>query len=237
MGFLILLLLLLFIYFYSSYQNIFIKIYDSLELTKSLKVDNYNYFTNMSDLNLEIRKIKNKQEYLNNIHYNFYDLSFIEKLILKKAIYKAHNKLNKIKYPGFYNYKLQNIPWLIGCSKNKKYEFGFPHTRKNIIILNIDNIYDSTLYKTLIHERIHIYQKLFPNDIQEFLNHFNFKKVSKLTNKDRVNPDTDDYLYQRNNIIYQCKINDKDNTVKCTNNDSKYEHPYEFMAYKIVESI
>ena len=88
MGFLILLLLLLFIYFYSSYQNIFIKIYDSLELTKLLKVDNYNYFTNMSDLNLEIRKIKNKQEYLNNIHYNFYDLSFIEKLILKKQFIK-----------------------------------------------------------------------------------------------------------------------------------------------------
>lgn len=237
MGFLILLLFLLFIYFYNYHQNIFIKIYDSLELSKILKVDNYNYFTNMSDLNLEIRQIKNKQEYLNNIQYHFYDLSILEKFILKRAIYKAQNILNKIKYPGFYSYKIKNIPWLIGCSKNKKYEFGFPHTRKNIIILNINNIYDRNLYKTLIHERIHIYQKLFPNDIQQFLNHFNFKKISKLTKNDRVNPDTDDYLYQRNNIIYQCKINDKNNTIKCTNKDPKYEHPYEFMAYDIVESI
>lgn len=237
MGFLILLLFLLFIYFYNYHQNIFIKIYDSLELSKILKVDNYNYFTNMSDLNLEIRQIKNKQEYLNNIQYHFYDLSILEKFILKRAIYKAQNILNKIKYPGFYSYKIKNIPWLIGCSKNKKYEFGFPHTRKNIIILNIDNLYDNNLYKTLIHERIHIYQKLFPNDIQKFLNYFNFKKISKLTKNDRVNPDTDDYLYQRNNIIYQCKINDNNNTVKCTNKDPKYEHPYEFMAYKIVESI
>jgi hypothetical protein len=237
MGYLILLLLLLFFYYYYSHKNIIIKIYNSLELSKILKNDNYNYFTNMSDLNLEIRKIKNKDDYLNNISYNFYTLSFLEKIMLKNAIYKAQDILNTIKYPGFYSNKIKNIPWLIGFSKNKKYEFGFPHTRKNIIILNIDNIYDINLFKTLIHERIHIYQKLFPDDIQEFLNYFNFKKIGKLTDKDRVNPDTDEYLYQRNNIIYQCKINENSNIVKCTNKHPKYEHPYEFMAYKIVESI
>jgi hypothetical protein len=237
MGYLILLLLLLllFLYFY-YYQNIVIKFYNSSELSNVLKLDNFNYFTNMSDLNLNIRKINNKNDYLNNISYHFYTLSFLEKIMLKNAIYKAQNILNTINYPGFYSYKIKNIPWLIGCSKNKKYEFGFPHTRQKIIILNIDNIYNKDLYKTLIHERIHIYQKLFPNDIQEFLNYFNFKQIGKLTDKDRVNPDTDEYLYKRNNIIYQCKINENNN-VKCTNQHPKYEHPYEFMAYTIVELI
>ena len=45
-----------------------------------------------------------------------------------------------------------------------------------------------------------------------------------------------EYLYKRNNIIYQCKINENNN-VKCTNQHPKYEHPYEFMAYTIVELI
>ena len=129
MGYLILLLLLLllFLYFY-YYQNIVIKFYNSSELSNVLKLDNFNYFTNMSDLNLNIRKINNK---------NDYTLSFLEKIMLKNAIYKAQNILNTINYPGFYSYKIKNIPWLIGCSKNKKYEFGFPHTRQKIIILNM----------------------------------------------------------------------------------------------------
>ncbi len=232
MIFLIFLLILL-IFIINYYNKINIKFYSKSELSYILYNDIDNYYTTLNKKNLKIRNINNKKKYLDNIEENLYTCNHKEKNIIINAINKSNRLLKKIKYPGFNYNKIKNIPWLIGCSKNNNYEFGYPHTRNNIIILNYENIYDKYLYKTLIHERIHIYQKLFPNDINTFLNYFNFKKIKKQTELDRANPDTDDFLYEQNGIILECKIND--NNVKCTNNDTKYEHPFEYMAYEIAD--
>lgn len=223
------------ILFYIYYINVKIQFLSSIEINDALYIDNYNYFMNMSKKNLNIRNITNIDNYLNNIYKHFYNLSIYDKFILRYNIIKAHNILNNLKYHGFNGSKLKNIPWLIACSKGTEYEFGYPHTRNKYIILNKNNIYDEYLYKTLIHERIHIYQKLFPNDIKIYLSTHNFKKISLLTENDRVNPDIDNYLYTKNNIIYRCYIED-DNNINCTNNQYIYEHPYEFMAYTIANN-
>lgn len=231
----IILVIILLIILYYINNNVNVIFYSKSDISKILHKDNYNYFSNMNDINLKIRNINNISDYIDNIKYHFYNLNIIDKLILKYNINKAHNTINNINYPWFIGNKLKNIPWLIACSKNKEYEFGFPHTRQNIIILNTKNIYSSDLYKTLIHERIHIYQKLFPDDIEHFINEYNFKKISKLTNVDRVNPDVNEYKYSKDNIVYECII--ENNKVKCTNDNSIYEHPYEFMAYLIADNI
>jgi len=235
MKLIIIFIIIILLYFYYQYTNTIINFYSPSKINNILKNDNYSYFLNMNETNLELRNINNKNDFLKTIEYNFHNFSVIDKFILKFHIYKAHNIINKIMFPGFIGRKLKKIPWLIACSNSKKYEFGFPHTHNNIIILNIDNLYNKNLFKTLIHERIHIYQKLFPNDISDFLNEYNFKKEYKQNQFDRVNPDTDDYIYSKDNIIYECKI--KDNKVNCTNNSSIYEHPYEYMAYLIVNQI
>ena len=165
----------------------------------------------------------------------------MKKKILKEAIKKANKKMNLIQSPGFYPKKLKNIPWIIGCSYGYDYEFGMPHTKKiqstYIIILNNSNIYDNDLVTTLIHERIHIYQKMFPEDIEEYLKYNNFIKIANKNNSDRVNPDTDEFIYKKNNIVYECKIDTTSSDCKiiCTKNNSKYEHPFEYMAYSLSE--
>jgi hypothetical protein len=226
-------IILLFILINKYNKKLNIKFYSKSELSYILYNDSDNYYANLNTHNLNIRNINDKDKYLCNIYKHLYTCNKQEENIIINAIKKSDNLLKKIKYPGFNYNKIKNIPWIIGCSKTNNYEFGYPHTRNNIIILNYENIYDKYLYKTLIHERIHIYQKIFPNDIKLFLNYFNFKKLKKKTNLDRANPDTDDFLYEKNGIIFECKIDN--NNIKCTNNDTKYEHPFEYMAYEIVD--
>lgn len=189
----------------------------------------------MSDDNLNLRNIKNKRIFLNNLSNYLYTINKNEKKILNRAIKKAHNKLKKCNLLGFNYNKIKNYPWIVGFSISDKYEFGYPHTRNNIIILNYKNIYDKDLYNTLIHERIHIYQKLYKEDIDLFINIFKFKKIKEKEKHHLHNPDTDLYIYKNNNIIFECKI--INNKLKYTKNKTIYEHPYEFMTYLIVKLI
>jgi hypothetical protein len=205
------------------------------ELSDILIKDYDNFYKNLSTINLQLRNINNKDEYLYNIENHLYTPTKKEKKIIKNAIYKAENKLKNKHYMGFNYNKIQKSPWVIGCSIGENYEFGYPHTRNNIIILNYNNIYDKDLYKTLIHERIHVYQKLFPKDMNKFLKYFGFEKIKRKDITHLDNPDTNNYIYKKNDFIFECNI--IDNNLHYTNLSSQYEHPYEYMAYIIVDQI
>jgi hypothetical protein len=197
--------------------------------------DTFNdYYNNMDENNIKLRRITDINLFLKDLHKCFYDCNEYEKYILNNAIHIAHKKLNTIRCNGFYSYRLNDIPWKIGFSNLYDYEFGLPHTHSDIIILNKDNIYENDLVTILMHERIHIYQRLFPEDIEEYLLYNNFERIAKKSEIDRVNPDTDEYIYIRDKTIYECKIDN--NKIKCTHNNSKYEHPFEYMAYTLSES-
>jgi hypothetical protein len=228
------LILLIIVYYYYT-NSITIIFLNNYQLAHYLIQDKDNYYSSLSLENLQLRNIEDKGIFLANIHNYLYTLTNREKIIVQNAIYKAHNLLKNININGFNYSKLKNYKWIIGCSYGTKYEFGYPHTRNNIIILNYDNIYEENLYKTLIHERIHIYQKLFPNDIQQYLQFNNFKKYIKQDSYHLANPDTDNYIYTLNNQIYECRI--YNNSLEYTNNNFHYEHPYEFMAYTITQEI
>jgi len=229
-------LLVISIYFLYYHKRTNIKIiYCSSDDIMFILNDTFNdYYNNMDDNNIKLRRITDLNVFLNNLHKCFYNCNEYEKYILNNAIYIAHKKLSTINCHGFYPYKLNNIPWKIGFSYMYDYEFGLPHTHSDIIILNKDNIYEDDLVTILMHERIHVYQRLFPEDIEEYLLYNNFERIAKKTEKDRVNPDTDEYIYSHNGTIFECKIDN--NKIKCTKNNSKYEHPFEYMAYTLSES-
>lgn len=209
-----------------------------------LSCDKDKFYSSLSKHNLLLRNISDKNLFLQNINKYLYSLSDNEKCIITKAIKKANNILKKIKCPGFNFSKIQKYNWIIGCSIGTEYEFGYPHTRSNIIILNYNNIYDNDLYKTLIHERIHIYQKLFPKDIQVFLDHYKFKKIKLQNEYHLANPDTDEHIYSLDNKDLECIIQTNFETnfqpseqyLEYSYNDYKLEHPFEFMAYLIAET-
>jgi hypothetical protein len=225
--------ILLLIYYISS-TTLNIRYLNNEELSEILIKDEDNFYKNLSKPNLEFRNINDINEYLQYIDNHLYTLTKKEKQIIQNAIYKAHRKLKNKYFIGFNYNKIHNFPWVIGCSIGDNYELGYPHTRNQIIILNYNNIYDKDLYKTLIHERIHIYQKLFPNDIHKFLNYFGFKKIKKKDSQHLDNPDTNEFIY-KSNFIWECRI--VNNNLQYSNLSSEYEHPYEYMAYVIVDNI
>tara|TARA_B000000437_G_C11689197_1_gene322081 strand:+ start:1594 stop:2421 length:828 start_codon:yes stop_codon:yes gene_type:complete len=202
--------------------------------------DNDNYIKNLTEYDLIARNVKNTDDYINNITNCIKNFTLEEKNIISKACIEADKFLHT--YNNILNGKIiAKIKWKFALTyyNNFEYEEGFPHTRHDIIFLSekiIPKELNHNFINTLIHEKIHIYQRFnnIDNIIKKlgFIKHHNTKKYNN-----RANPDLNNFLYTNsNNQLLQCIYNDNPksiNDVVCLNNNHIYEHPYEYMAYKI----
>ncbi len=216
------------------------------QLINILLEDKDNYYKTFNEIDFKVRKVNNIDEYKEKIKQSCLDITESKQKTFAKYIEKANNKLRKFKIAGFDGNKCADIPWIIGLINNN-YENGFPHTRNNIIVIS-DNLFNIGIVKTLIHEKIHIYQKMYPEDIKIYLSSNNFTKYIKrkdmkqINNKLlRANPDLDEYIYKMGDSIMMSTYNNNANsiidiTTSPIDND-KYEHPYEYMAYTLSDII
>jgi hypothetical protein len=219
------------------------------QLSNYLINDNDDYYKNFSDLDLKVRNINNLEDYYNNIRKSCIDIDESNINILNNCIYKANNKLRGYSCIGFDGNKCADIEWNIGLIKDKLYEEGYPHTRHNVIIIPsylLNN--KSNLINTLIHEKIHVYQKTYPEDIEKYLEANGFTKY-KLRNdfnnsgvNTRANPDMDKWIYKnKNGEIMSTEYNDNPKSIMDVKtipiDNTKFEHPFEFMAYDITNHI
>jgi len=216
---------------------------DNIELYNILIDDSDNYYKSFYDKDLYSRKIKSIDEYKNLIKYSVYNFTDEQKNKIIKCIKEANLFFSKIKLDFLCSKKINEIKWKLGCIKGKLYENGLPHTRNNIIIISYDNINnysEKKLIKTLIHEKIHLYQKKYISDIDIYLKKNNFIKLKKRDKNDniRANPDLDNWIYMDNNKnIYNAIYNNNPKSIEDiiyypTNNQS-FEHPFEKMAIEI----
>jgi hypothetical protein len=141
-----------------------------------------------------------------------------------------------------------DIPWNIGIVDNtNRYEAGLSHTRGNIIFITRETLYESNIIATMIHEKIHTYQKTYPSSIENYIRIFRF--TPKITLHDnvvkngeyvRANPDTNQWIYtDENNQLLKAVYLPNANTIRkvqYTPCNSQYcEHPYERMVYDILD--
>jgi hypothetical protein len=201
------------------------------ELIDYLIKDSDNYYKKFTKLDMQVRNINSIEDYYNNIRESCIDIinNYRSKLI--NYIKIADDRLSKINLPGFDGLKCSKIKWKIGMVKENKYEGGFPHTRNDLIILNP---YISV--NLLIHEKVHIYQKMYPEDIKIYLKENGFTKYYELINREnhRANPDLDNWIYKQNNKILETRYKDNPQSISdVINQDSSFEHPFEYMAYYI----
>jgi len=215
------------------------------ELEKTLINNKDKYYDNFNDNDLRVRNINNINEYNDIIKNSCINISSKYSKILNNAINIANTKIKKVKITGFDGKKAAKIQWSIGIFKGKDYEYGLPHTR-NFIILIPEHILGNTnsLIRILIHEKIHIYQKMYPDDINSWLKTNGFVKFRVKSKKDdvRANPDIDNYLYKNSkDEVMISKYNELPFTINDVKyypiNDYKYEHPFEFMAYTLEDMI
>lgn len=234
-------------YTFENYENNIIFLSKN-ELEDILTKDSDNYYSRFYNSDLIARKSSNITEYKEKIKQNTVDFTEKEKERIKNIIIQLDNKIKNISFPWFDGNKCNNIPWKFGLIDGTDYESGLSHTRYDTIIFSrhtLSHKTDSSFAKTLLHEKVHVYQKLYPNDVETYINMNNYKKIRKRSESDmiRANIDTDDWVYvDKNNKEHKCVyFNNKPYSLSdvyynpC--NEQKCEHPYEKMAIEISEKI
>lgn len=201
------------------------------------------FFESFFDYDYYARQIKTFEEYLPLIQASVDDFTEDEKIKLQKCTAICDHYLQYVTFPGFDGVKASNIVWNLGKVKGTLYEYGLPHTRlRNLIVLPDTNINEDNnqLIRTLIHEKIHLYQQQYPEEVQIYLNKSNLVKYKKREYNDfiRVNPDLDDWIYKdrTTGFLYdKAQYNSKypRNILDVKTTNQLYEHPFEKMAVEI----
>jgi hypothetical protein len=232
----------IFLYCYEFFENENINFLDKKETIKILLNNEDNYYNRFNFLDLKVRNVNNINEYKNLIIKSPVTISYSDKIKIKNNIQNIRKLFDNYSIIGFDGKKANTIKWNLGFFDNNLYEGGYPHTRNNIIMLPLKIISSENLFRVLVHEFVHIYQKIYHDDILLYLKTNNFKLLNNVNNiKVRANPDIDQNIYMKDNDIFCCIYNNNPKNLMDVTyypiNNSIYEHPYEYMAYSIENEI
>lgn len=179
-------------------------------------VQSSNYFKTMSKADLIARgayDTSTKQPSA-DVYFATYVSSYVpfteeQKYKVLQAVVEANKMLRPYQ-------TLFHIKWKFSKIKNK-IENSFPHTLRDVIIITDDFLKKSVdeIVSTIIHEKFHIFQRQFPNDITRLVSLLEFVPLSSsqvlmidyvLRALMRNNPDLDGAIYMykpANKVIAQ----------------------------------
>lgn len=223
-----------------SFTSNLITFLDANDTKRFLIEDDDRYITSMSYSDLLARKISNHRQYLEVASGSALHFNEMHKVILEDAVLIAEKELQVLNHPWI---RYQTIPWKFALV-HPNYENGLPHTRADIIFLYPQHL-DLTqrdLVNLLIHEWIHLYQRLHKNRLQVLLEQNGYMrwKLRKSIPLIRANPDVDEFIYLHPsgevmqavyNSSYPKSISDVSST------QFSMEHPFEEMAYTITANL
>ena len=139
--------------------------------------------------------------------------------------------------------RLRALPWKIGltCEGSEgTYEYGLPHTRGDVIIIPVSHCgkdKKDELLDTLMHEQLHVYQKMYPEDFQKYLDSEGFvrhcwrKEIQNVA----ANPDADEWVYSKDGEIFVGQYTGGGADYKSVTfkpiNHARYDCPQEYAVY------
>ena len=236
--------------FINLYNHIYFMNYN--ETSTFLLQANDKYVYNLTPIDLYARKVKSNKEYLDIISSLSMSFDTEEKEKLLRCINEADVFFRSQNFKNIPNYKLINgndiagIKWVLALTKsqeNKQYEEDLPHTRDHVIFLSktVMKYDDNSLISTLIHEKIHIYQRYNKPLFDKIIYNMNYRVLdpTKIHNKEfiRSNPDLDRNIYydlNTNKEMICFYRSDKPSSISdVIINNFSLEHPYEKIAYDI----
>jgi len=149
--------------------------------------------------------------------------------------------------PWFDGNRCRRMTWYIVCVDGSEYENGLPHTRGHIIFFPRRYLYSkstASYTRTLIHEKVHVYQKTVPQDTRTYLTAHGFEvvghRLSVRGSLVRANSDTDDFVYRvfSTGETLFAKYNSHtpesiEDIFYANNSTQRNEHPFERMAVDI----
>jgi len=198
------------------------------------------YIANLSPTDLYARQSKTSSDYKTKAVSSAAEIPDPLKLKISKAVQAANKFFSKLQIKGIECSKINDIPWIIAYTSGNAYEDGLPHTRGGIIFLSdsVDET-DQNLLRVLIHEKVHLYTRIYPEETSYYLESNGYIKWKQRTGQPRVraNPDLDNWIYidpvsQKPMVAYYSS--DKPyNISDVILSTPSAEHPYELLAYKI----
>jgi hypothetical protein len=200
-----------------------------------------SYSMALSPLDLYARKASIEFDYRRRSAASAKDFSEDQKLRYMAATARADKFFAKLVIDRLDCWKLVHIPWIFALTHGKDYEDGLPHTRTNTIF--VSDIMDESpdvLTRTLIHEKIHIYQRMYPESLAQYLQYNGYVnwKQRRGVPRIRANPDLDPYIYMHPKTqapmmcLYSSDKPESINDIEHAHGNT-YEHPFEEMAYTI----
>lgn len=175
------------------------------------QVDQSDFFDSLSEHDLKARSkegtlLQGGEHYRNDYKSAYEELTETDKTLLTRVIVEA----NKLTTP----YKnLQQLEWRIVKVKNTV-EYGLPHTIGNMIVINRDTLLrpEKELVKTMIHEKLHIYQRMNSASARQWITQNGFRALlpsefatlnKELLQLRRSNPDldTNTYVHIKSNLV------------------------------------
>ena len=241
----------------NSINNGHIYFMNDKETSAFLRDDKDRYVRNMSVLDLCARNVKSHMEYINNIKETAISFEPAEKELLTKCAANADKYFKteaykELKYSKHLNgNNIADIKWIFANTSTKRFnnkimenEEGLPHTRANIIFVskNVLKYDELNLTNTLIHEKIHIFQRYNTEILDKIISDMGLKELDrgsyKYSKYIRTNPDTNNKIYYNVNnkeLIFVCLYrNNNPNSINdVLHNNYSTEHPYEKIAYEI----
>jgi hypothetical protein len=176
--------------------------------------DKDNYVRNLSALDLHARGVKTHVEYLNHIEDTAISFTDDEKELLERCAkdadkYLRNERFKEVDYGKHLNGNdIADIKWIFANTYTnyhldtiKENEQGLPHTRENVILLSKNVLKNDALNltNTLLHEKIHIYQRYNPKIFDTIIKEMGLKELDRKHFKQakyiRSNPDTNNKLY------------------------------------------
>jgi hypothetical protein len=209
-----------------------------------LSQDRDRYVVNMTLADLHARGVHSSSEYINKIVKSTRDFNAIQITKLERCVNKADEFLKLYVYENILNCKqLARIPWKFALT-DKDYEEGLSHTREDVIFLSLYTLNDTIandsndhhLISTLIHEKVHIFQRYNSSVMEKLIQKLGYKESIYENRLKRSNPDINDKVYMNAGgevmmITYSSDMPTGINDIK--SNSYVMEHPYEKMAYDI----
>lgn len=213
------------------------------ELYDLLSRDDDGYFARFNENDLRVRGVGSVAEYKEKIWSSCSEFTDREKELLRQCTQEARIRMQSGMRSGGSGgldpAKALRIPIIFGCITGKGYEEGLPHTRLPAIIIGrreLDFVSPDFLVRLILHELTHLYQKIYPADVREYLKQSGFEVVRKRRAEDnlRANPDVDGFVYKNTltDVTYEFVYKENPRSIGDVVKSGE-EHPFEEMAYRM----
>lgn len=203
--------------------------YKTNHIHASLGLDLSGYFKGFNATDYKVRGCKSFEACTSLYKNNIRPLTKDELRIIEGSCIAVDSHLIDFKL-------LANLPWKLATFDTKEIENGYPHTHGDTIIIPSDMINNPHVtISTLLHEKVHLFQRQYPLEtnilIINFLG-FQLDSMRYQHQNIRRNPDLNEIVYKDANgkvVLPTYLLEAK----TLTDIEDHLDHPFEIMAYTI----